>query len=225
MPQVREREHHTHEQLHTSNCLSRILSSSFLYCIPHCTIPFHHPITRERVLEMAVSRTNFRRGDRVRGAEWFDQIAGAVGTVVDVFEFRGDDWAAQDILVRFDRPVVIHEDEGPCSTFGHSAHNFEFADETRTAPAREYNLTDPPPKRRRLTHKQTPPPAYHACGGCRYLGYECTCAEDAFVEDLDEAFVEDVTEAFGEGIAEAIVEDVAEAPTRFVPFSGTPHRL
>ena len=162
---------------------------------------------------MAVSRTNFRRGDRVRGAEWFDQIAGAVGTVVDVFEFRGDDWAAQDIVVRFDRPVVIHKDEGPRWTFCHSAHNFEFVD------------TDPLPKRRRLTHKQTPPPAYHACGGCRYLGYECTCAEDAFVEDLDEAFVEDVTEAFGEGIAEAIVEDVAEAPARFVPFSGTPHRL
>ena len=59
---------------------------------------------------MAVSRTNFRAGDRVRGAEWFDEIAGAVGTVVEAVEVRGDDWAAQDLLVRFDHPVVIFDE-------------------------------------------------------------------------------------------------------------------
>ena len=72
---------------------------------------------------MPVSRTNFRAGDRVRGAEWFDEIAGAVGTVVKALEFRGRGWAAQDLLVRFDRPVVIFDE--PQWTFYHSAHNFE----------------------------------------------------------------------------------------------------
>ena len=51
------------------------------------------------------------------------------------------------------------------------------------------------------TYKQPPPPAYRACEGCRYLGYECTCAK-------------------GEA-----VESVAVAPPRFEVFSGTPHRL
>ena len=55
---------------------------------------------------MPVSRTNFRAGDRVRGAAWFNEIAGVVGTVVEAVEVRGDDWAAQDLLIRFDRPVV-----------------------------------------------------------------------------------------------------------------------
>ncbi len=50
------------------------------------------PSTRSRVLPhipslltrsaMASSRTNFRAGDRVLGVQWFDEIAGAVGTVV-----------------------------------------------------------------------------------------------------------------------------------------------
>ena len=52
---------------------------------------------------MPVSRTNFRAGDRVRGADWFDEIAGAVATVVEAVEVRGHDWATQDLLVRFDR--------------------------------------------------------------------------------------------------------------------------
>ena len=80
---------------------------------------------------MAVSRTNFRAGDRVRGAEWFDEIAGVVGTVVQAVEVRGDDWAAQDLLVRFDRPVVTVDE--PQWTYFHSAHNFEYVEDTRTA--------------------------------------------------------------------------------------------
>ena len=81
---------------------------------------------------MPASRTNFRAGDRVRGAEWFDEIAGAVGTVVEAVEVRGNDWAAQDLLVRFDRPVAIFDE--PQWTFLHSAHNFEYIQDTRTAP-------------------------------------------------------------------------------------------
>ena len=103
--------------------------------------------------------TNLRTGDRVRGAEWFHEIAGAVGTVVRAVEVNGDDWAAQDLLVRFDRPVVIFSE--PQWTFFHSAHNFEFADESRAAPVRqghrECSLAGPQPMRRRLTHKQPPP--------------------------------------------------------------------
>ena len=154
---------------------------------------------------MPVSRTNFRAGDRVRGAEWFDEIAGAVGTVVEAVEVRGDDWAAQDLLVRFDRPVVIFDE--PQWTFLHSAHNFEYIEEHHEAPGVHESppaagaFGDTQPTRRRLTFKQPPPPAYRVCEGCRYLGYECTCAEDA------------------------AVESVAVAPPRFEPFSGTPHRL
>ena len=59
---------------------------------------------------MPASRTNFRAGDRVRGADWFDEIARIVGTVVEAVEVRGNDWAAQDLLVRFDRPVVIFDE-------------------------------------------------------------------------------------------------------------------
>jgi len=66
----------------------------------------------------------FRAGDRVRGAAWFDEIAGAVGTVVRVVEVNGNGWTAKDLLVRFDRPVVIADE--PQWTFIHSAHNFEF---------------------------------------------------------------------------------------------------
>ena len=66
---------------------------------------------------MAVSRTNFRAGDRVRGATWFDEIAGAVGTVVHVEEVSGAEWAAQDLVVCFDRPVVIFDE--PQWTFCH----------------------------------------------------------------------------------------------------------
>jgi len=80
---------------------------------------------------MAVSRTNFRAGDRLRGAEWFDEIAGAVGTVVEAVEVRGDNCVAQDLLVLFDHPVVIFDE--PQWTFCHSAHNFEYVEDTRTA--------------------------------------------------------------------------------------------
>ena len=80
-------------------------------------------------------RRTLRTGDRVRGAEWFHEIAGAVGTVVRAVEVNGDDWAAQDLLVRFDRPVVIFSE--PQWTSFHSAHNFEFVDESRAAPVRQ----------------------------------------------------------------------------------------
>ncbi len=148
---------------------------------------------------MPVPTTNFRAGDRVRGAAWFDEIAGAVGTVLQAVEMRGVDWVAQDLLVRFDRPVVIFDE--PQWSFFHSAHNFEYIDDTHAAPGIREGLFDPQPTRQRLTYKQPPPRAYQACEGCRYLGYECTCAEDGAVESV-----------------------VAEPP-RFEPFSGTPHRL
>ena len=77
---------------------------------------------------MPVPRTNFRAGDRVRGAEWFHEIAGVIGTGVQANLVTGDGWAAQDLLVRFDRPVAIFEDAPPQRTFYHSAHNFEFVD-------------------------------------------------------------------------------------------------
>ena len=83
---------------------------------------------------MPVSRTNFRAGDRVRGAAWFDEIAGVVGTVVQAVEVRGDDWAAQDLLVRFDRLVIIFDDEPPQWTFCHSAHNFEYIENAHATP-------------------------------------------------------------------------------------------
>ncbi len=148
---------------------------------------------------MPVSRTNFRAGDRVRGAEWFDEIAGAVGTVVEAVEVRGHDWAAQDLLVRFDRPVVIFDE--PQWTFLHSAHNFEYIEETHAAQGIRAGHFDVQPTRRRLSYKQPPPQAYRVCEGCRYVRHECTCAEDA------------------------AVEDVAVEPPRFQPVSGTPHHL
>jgi hypothetical protein len=77
---------------------------------------------------MPVPRTNFRAGDRVRGAEWFHEAAGAIGTVVRADLVTGSGWAAQDLLVRFDRPMAIFEDAPPQWTFYHSAHNFEFVD-------------------------------------------------------------------------------------------------
>ena len=80
---------------------------------------------------MPVSRTHFPAGNRVRGAEWFDEIAGAVGTVVEAVEARGHNWAAHDLLVRFDRPVAIFDE--PQWTLLHSAHNFEYVEETHAA--------------------------------------------------------------------------------------------
>ena len=98
---------------------------------------------------MSVPRTNFRAGDRVRGAEWFEEIRGVTGTVVEAMLVAGQDWAAQDLLVRFDRPVRIFDDEPPTWTFCHSAHNFEFSDESETAPGLPqdlaYSQSAPPP--------------------------------------------------------------------------------
>ena len=78
---------------------------------------------------MPVPRTNFREGDRVRLAAWWGEIAGATGTVVEAILVTADDWAAQDLLVRFDRPVTICKGGRPTWTFCHSAHNFEYIDE------------------------------------------------------------------------------------------------
>ena len=78
---------------------------------------------------MPVPRANFREGGRVRGAEWFKEIAGVTGTVVKAILVTWEDGAAQDLLVRFDRPVTICEGERPTWTFCHSAHNFEYIDE------------------------------------------------------------------------------------------------
>ena len=115
------------------------------------------------IIAMAVSRTSFRNGDRVRGAEWFDEIAGAVGTVLMVHTVNGDEWVAQDLLVRFDRPVAYDDDgEGEQWTFCHLAHNFEHVDEARPPRSVRTALPIPMPKRRRLTHKQIPPAAYQA---------------------------------------------------------------
>ena len=93
---------------------------------------------------MPVSRTNFRAGDRVRGAAWFDEIAGVVGTVVEAVEVRGDDWAAQDLLVRFDRPVVI---------FG-NVDNLEVATVLRESPQSRYVRNCPSAERRPLKAPQ-----------------------------------------------------------------------
>ena len=98
-------------------------------------------------------------------------------------------------MVRVDRPVVIFDE--PQWTFLHSAHNFE----TKAAQGIRAGHFDAQPRRRRLSYKQPPPPAYRVCESCHHLGYGYTCAEDA------------------------AVETVAVAPPRFAPFSGMPHRL
>ena len=89
---------------------------------------------------MSVPRTNFRAGDRVRGAEGFEEIRGFVEAML----VTGQDWAAQDHLVRSDRPVRIFEDEPPTLRY-----NFEFIDESETAPGLPqelaYSQSVPPP--------------------------------------------------------------------------------
>ena len=148
---------------------------------------------------MPVPRTNFRAGDRVRGADWFDEIAGAVGTVLEAVQVRGHDWAAHDLLVRFNRPVVIFDE--PQCTFLHSAHNFQYIEDARAAPAIREGTSVVQPKRRRLPYKQPPPLAYRVCESCHHLGSDCTCAEAG------------------------PAEDVAVEPPHFEPFCGTSHRL
>ena len=66
----------------------------------------------------------FRAGDRIRGAEWYCEIAGVQGTVEEAVDVViVDDQFVQD-LVRFDRPVMICGQ--PTRTFSHSARNFEL---------------------------------------------------------------------------------------------------
>jgi hypothetical protein len=48
---------------------------------------------------------------------------------VEAILVTGEDWAAQDLLVRFDPPVAISKDGPPMWTFCHSAHNCEYVDE------------------------------------------------------------------------------------------------
>ena len=67
----------------------------------------------------------FRPGDRIRGAEWYCEIAGVQGTVEEAVDVEiVDGQLVQDLLVRFDRPVLICGQ--PTRTFSHSAHNFEL---------------------------------------------------------------------------------------------------
>ena len=67
----------------------------------------------------------FRAGDRIRGAEWYCEIAGVQGTVEEAVDVViVDDQFVQD-LVRFDRPVVIRGQ--PTLMFSHSARNFELS--------------------------------------------------------------------------------------------------
>ena len=54
---------------------------------------------------MASSRTNFRAGDRVRGVQWFDEIAGAVGTGVEDVEVHESSAA-------YTPPAYVGGDEG-----------------------------------------------------------------------------------------------------------------
>ncbi len=72
-----------------------------------------------------VSHANFRAGgNRVVCASWFDSIAGATGTVVQVFI----DWGMHDLFVHLDRPYTSLEGEWPMWTICHAAHNFEYID-------------------------------------------------------------------------------------------------
>ena len=73
----------------------------------------------------------FREGDRVRGIARVHEIAGAVGTVVRVVKVTGDGRTSHDLLVRFDRPVVIAGE--PQWTIFRSAHSFEFITEAMEA--------------------------------------------------------------------------------------------
>ena len=67
----------------------------------------------------------FRAGDRIRGAEWYCEIAGVQGTVEEAVDVEiVDGQLVQDLFVRFDRPVLICGQ--PTRTFSHSAHNFEL---------------------------------------------------------------------------------------------------
>ena len=67
----------------------------------------------------------FRAGDRIRGAEWYCEIAGVQGTVEEAVDVEiVDGQLVQDLLVHFDRPVLICGQ--PTRTFSHSARNFEL---------------------------------------------------------------------------------------------------
>ena len=71
------------------------------------------------VVKPRASMPYFRAGDRIRGAEWYCEIAGVQGTVEEAVDVViVDDQFVQD-LVRFDRGQ-------PTRTFSHSARNFEL---------------------------------------------------------------------------------------------------
>ena len=76
------------------------------------------------VVKPRASMPYFRAGDRIRGAEWYCEIAGVQGTVDEAVDVEiVDDQLVQD-LVRFDRPVVIGGQ--PTRTLSHSARNVEL---------------------------------------------------------------------------------------------------
>ena len=81
-------------------------------------------LSRPRAAGRSVVKPYFRAGDRIRGAEWYCEIAGVQGTVEEVVDVEiARDQLVQD-LVRFDRPVLTRGQ--PTRTFSHSARNFEL---------------------------------------------------------------------------------------------------
>ena len=77
------------------------------------------------VVKPRASMPYFRAGDRIRGADWYCEIAGVQGTVEEAVDVEiVDGQLVQDVFVRFDRPVLISGQ--PTRTFFHSARNFEL---------------------------------------------------------------------------------------------------
>ena len=79
---------------------------------PHSATAAHCPNARATLLSIGSSSRPPSLPSHARAHDKFPR--GAVGTVLQAVEMRGVDWAAQDLLVRFDRPVVIF-DEPQCS--------------------------------------------------------------------------------------------------------------
>ena len=87
-------------------------------------------LSRPRAAGRSAVKPYFRAGDRIRGAEWYCEIAGVQGTVEEAVDVEiVDGQLVQDLLVRFDRPVLICGQ--PTRTFFHSAHNFKLIQRVR----------------------------------------------------------------------------------------------
>ena len=193
--------------------------------------------------------TTFRVGDRVRGVAWFDLLAGVPGTVVELVEVqRHWSWHVgerleQDLVVQFDRPVLVLGQ--PRSSHQDLAGCFEY----EYAPLIDI--------KRRLTYKQKAPPVYHQCicsrraRACALQRYTCTCAEEPDVDvkrrrltykqpappayqlTENQHHVADTSDAEPSVADSYDSENASEdeehvefmQPQPFVPFSGTPRRL